>query len=84
MPSDVVRIRSVVNADTPVDRRHGLQLVMHADLRRNKLSVLSVMGSARIGYRQGARIAWQLPKGEVVIRLDRLDNARCNPGLLPA
>jgi len=79
MPNDVVRVCSIVDVGMPAGRKNGLQLVMHADadLKQNKLSVLSVLGSALIGYREGASIIWQLPKGEEIITLERVDNSRC-------
>ncbi len=80
MPSDVVRVCSIVDVGMPAGRRNGLQLVMHADadLKQNKLSVLSVLGSALIGYRQGASIVWRLPQGDQTITLEKVDNARCD------
>ncbi|HOP42773.1 MAG: GreA/GreB family elongation factor [Flavobacteriales bacterium] len=80
MPRDVVRICSIVDVGMPAGRRNGLQLVMHADadLKLNKLSVLSVLGSALIGYRQGAHIKWQLPQGDQIITLEHVDNSRCD------
>ncbi len=86
MPADVVRVCSVVDVGMPAGRKNGLQLVMHADadLKQNKLSVLSVLGSALIGYRQGARIVWRLPQGDQTIILERVDNSRCGMDALGA
>lgn len=80
MPADVVRVCSIVDVGMPAGRKNNLQLVMHADadLKQNKLSVLSVLGSALIGYRQGARIVWRLPQGDQIITLERVDNSRCD------
>lgn len=84
MPADVVRVCSIVDVGMPAGRKNGLQLVMHgdADLKQNKLSVLSVLGSALIGYRQGASIVWRLPQGDQTITLEKVDNARCDVELL--
>jgi regulator of nucleoside diphosphate kinase len=78
LPSDVVRVNSVVTVQSPTARKEGLQLVMpeEADLKANKLSVFSVMGSALIGYRQGTTIQWHLPKGEETILLEQVDNSK--------
>lgn len=86
MPADVVRVCSIVDVGMPAGRKNGLQLVMHgdADLKQNKLSVLSVLGSALIGYRQGASIVWKLPQGDQTITLEKVDNARCDVSLLKA
>lgn len=79
LPGDVVRVNSIVTVNSPTARKEGLQLVLpeHADLKANKLSVFSVMGSALIGYRQGTTIKWQLPKGEETIVLEKVDNSKC-------
>lgn len=84
MPADVVRVCSIVDVGMPAGRKNDLQLVMHADadLKQNKLSVLSVLGSALIGYRQGASIVWHLPQGDQTITLEKVDNARCDVELL--
>mgnify|MGYP000963325711 FL=1 len=76
----VTRSDSIVDVGMPAGRKNNLQLVMHADadLKQNKLSVLSVLGSALIGYRQGARIVWRLPQGDQIITLERVDNSRCD------
>ncbi len=86
MPHDVVRLCSIVDVDMPAGRKNGLQLVMHADadLKQNKLSVLSVLGSALIGYRQGANIVWKLPQGDQTITLEKVDNSRCDVQALKA
>lgn len=76
MPGDVIRLHSVVDIETSAGRRNGLQLVppAEADIKQGKLSVLSVMGAALIGYREGARIAWTLPKGTEHITLVKVVN----------
>lgn len=78
LPEDVVRVGSVVTFRSPSVRKENLQLVMpkDADLKANKLSVFTVMGSALIGYRQGTKISWMLPKGEEIIQLERVDNSK--------
>ncbi|MBP9160138.1 MAG: GreA/GreB family elongation factor [Flavobacteriales bacterium] len=79
LPNDVVRVNSVVTFQSPTARKENLQIVMpkDADLKANKLSVFTVMGSALIGYREGADIHWRLPKGEETIHLEKVDNAKC-------
>src|SRR5690606_36820202 len=78
LPKDVVRIGSVVTFRSPSVRKENLQLVMpkDADLKANKLSVFTVMGSALIGYREGTKISWRLPKGEEIIHLESVDNSK--------
>lgn len=78
LPNDVVRVNSVVTFQSPTARKEDLQLVMpkDADLKANKLSVFTVMGSALIGYREGTTINWRLPKGEETIHLEKVDNSK--------
>lgn len=79
LPKDVVRVGSVVTFKSPSTRKENMQLVMpkDADLKANKLSVFTVMGSALIGYREGTRFSWMLPKGEETIHLEKVDNSKC-------
>lgn len=79
LPKDVVRVNSVVTFQSPTARKENLQLVMpkEADLKANKLSVFTIMGSALIGYREGDQIKWRLPKGEETIHLEKVDNSKC-------
>ncbi|MEZ4739987.1 MAG: GreA/GreB family elongation factor [Flavobacteriales bacterium] len=78
LPNDVVRVNSIVTIQSPSGRKEGLQLVMplEADLKANKLSVFTVMGSALVGYREGTTINWKLPKGEEIIYLEKVDNSK--------
>lgn len=78
LPADVVRVNSIVTIQSPSGRKEGLQLVMplEADLKANKLSVFTVMGSALVGYREGTTINWKLPKGEETIFLEKVDNSK--------
>lgn len=78
LPADVVRVNSIVTIQSPSGRKEGLQLVMplEADLKLNKLSVFTVMGSALVGYREGTTISWKLPKGEETIFLEKVDNSK--------
>ena len=78
LPADVVRVGSVVTFKSPSVRKENLQLVMpkDADLKANKLSVFTVMGSALIGYREGTKFHWMLPKGDETIHLESVDNSK--------
>lgn len=78
LPNDVVRVNSIVTIQSPSGRKEGLQLVMplESDLKANKLSVFTVMGSALVGYREGTTINWKLPKGEEIIYLEKVDNSK--------
>ncbi len=39
----------------------------HANVRKNEISVLSPLGTAILGYREGNVIEWEVPAGKIVI-----------------
>ena len=43
-----------------------------ADLSTNKLSVLSPIGTAILGYREGDRIKWEVPSGVTEIEIKKV------------
>ncbi len=76
MPADVVRINSIVNLATSFGRKSGLQLVLPhlADIQKGKLSVMSPMGTALMGYKKGAEVLWHFPKGDETITIEDVNN----------
>ncbi|MBS1781471.1 MAG: GreA/GreB family elongation factor [Bacteroidetes bacterium] len=65
-PTHAVRINSKVSVlDITTDRVLEFMLVMpaHADMQRNKVSILTPMGAALIGFRKGEEVQWTLPGG---------------------
>jgi regulator of nucleoside diphosphate kinase len=71
MPDDVVRINSKFDVQTPTLTITGYQLVLpdkrSPDLK--KLSILSLMGSALLGYAAGDEIIWNFNNGEAKIKI---------------
>jgi len=71
MPDDVVRINSMFDVQTPTLTITGYQLVLpekrSPDLK--KLSILSLMGSALLGYAAGDEIIWNFNNGEAKIKI---------------
>jgi len=66
LPANVVRLGSRVKVkDIDSNREMALTIVMpqFADVKQQKISVLTPMGSALIGLSVGARIAWKMPGG---------------------
>lgn len=43
-----------------------------ADFRQGKLSVLSPLGSALIGYRKGDEISFRVPAGKKKVRIEEI------------
>ena len=75
-PRKVVRIGSVVTITTPFGRKAGLEMVLpqRADIQKGKLSVLSPMGTALIGYAEGSDVSWHFPQGDEIINIEKVDN----------
>lgn len=65
-PPHAVRINSKVSIlDLDTNRIIEFTLVMpeHADMRQNKVSVLTPMGAALIGFRKAEEVQWKVPAG---------------------
>lgn len=71
MPSDVVRLHSLVHIKTPFHQNTAFQLVApeKSDISKNRLSILAPMGLALIGYASGDCIEWQFPSGIQTIEI---------------
>lgn len=71
MPVDVIKIGSKVDVETLYGRRNNIILVKPTEknINENKISLLSPMGSALIGYAQGDEVDWDLPKGKSTIKI---------------
>lgn len=66
MPESIVRLNSKVKVKDLDSRREmefSIVLPQFADVKQNKISVLTPMGSALIGLAAGNRIAWKMPAG---------------------
>ncbi len=66
LPPHTVRLNSkvtVVNIETQRLLDFTIVLPEHADIDRNKISVISPLGTALIGFRKGEEITWEVPGG---------------------
>ncbi|WP_276088951.1 GreA/GreB family elongation factor [Pedobacter sp. JY14-1] len=66
LPSGVVRLNSRVTVlDAALNKLVTLTIVLprHADIATRKISVLSPMGAALIGFKVGDEVEWQMPGG---------------------
>jgi regulator of nucleoside diphosphate kinase len=65
-PADVVRLNSKVKIkDETGTKVLELMLVIpeRADIKQRKVSVMSPIGTALIGYRKGQKVKWRVPSG---------------------
>lgn len=77
LPEDVVRLNSLVTIrDEKIKKVMQLRLVTpdKADIKERKISVLSPVGTALIGYRKGNRVSWQVPAGEKTFTILEVSN----------
>ena len=75
VPPDVVTMNSRVRlVDLDDGSEMEVQLVFPdmADIAHGHLSVLSPVGTAILGYREGETVAWKVPDGERHLRIDRI------------
>jgi len=65
MPEDVVRLHSIVTVQSDNDWEKTLQIVQPSekDMKANKISILTPMGSALFGYATDDVVTWQFPTG---------------------
>ena len=66
LPTDVVRLNStVIIKEEKEDKLMQLMVVIpeKADIRNKKISILSPVGTALIGFRKGEKVKWKVPAG---------------------
>jgi len=65
-PVDVVRLNSIVRI-TAEGKDEVMELMLvtpdKADIKERKISIMSSIGTALIGFRQGQKVSWQVPAG---------------------
>lgn len=66
-PLDVVRLNSLVRIKAN-DKKQILELILvtpdKANIKENRISVMSPIGTALIGFRKGQKVKWRVPAGE--------------------
>ncbi|HQF37718.1 MAG TPA: GreA/GreB family elongation factor [Opitutaceae bacterium] len=71
-PADVVAMNSrvgFVDLDSGEHEEYTLTLPQHADAEARRLSVLSPIGTALLGYRVGDEVSWPTPGGARRLRI---------------
>ena len=73
-PSDVIRLNSMVDVETPFGiMKAQLVLPNMSNTAEKKISLLTPMGSAILGYAQGDEIMWSFPNGEKLIKILKVE-----------
>lgn len=78
LDGDIIRLNSYFEVlDTTTGKTLQLRLVMpkSADLSQQKISILSPLGVALIGFREGMLIEWVLPGGPKKLQILKVVNA---------
>ncbi|MBI2258248.1 MAG: GreA/GreB family elongation factor [Flavobacteriia bacterium] len=79
LPADVVRINSIVDVNTPFgEKKIQLVLPKNSNSIQKRISLLTPMGSAIIGYKEGAELNWLFPNGEYKVKILRVNNSENN------
>ncbi|WP_159023264.1 GreA/GreB family elongation factor [Formosa sp. L2A11] len=70
MPDDVIRFNSIVTVSQG-EWQKTIQVVIpqNKDLKQNKISILTPMGSALFGYAIGDCVTWEFPNGTKELKI---------------
>ncbi|WP_452223457.1 GreA/GreB family elongation factor [Lacinutrix chionoecetis] len=71
VPKDVIRFNSMVTLvlESGIEKQLQVVIPVDKDIKQNKISILTPMGSALIGYSKGDTILWDFPSGEQEIKI---------------
>ena len=76
-PANVVRLNSTVRIK-PEDKDYVMELMIvtpdKADIKERKISIMSPIGTALIGFRQGENVKWQVPSGKKTFTILEVNN----------
>jgi len=78
-PADVVRLNSTVRIK-PDDKDYVMELTIvtpdKADSKERKISIMSPIGTALIGFRQGRNVKWHVPSGKKTFTILEVNNGK--------
>ena len=66
LPPHTVRLNAevtVIDQETDKVMQFSIVLPHHADIQQRKISILTPMGTALIGFRKGEVVEWKMPAG---------------------
>jgi regulator of nucleoside diphosphate kinase len=71
MPKDVIRFNSMVTiqAENGWSKQFQLVIPSQGDFKNSKISILTPMGAAVIGYAKGDDIVWEFRNGEQILKV---------------
>ena len=78
-PANVVRLNSTVRIK-PKDKDYVMELMIvtpdKADIKERNISIMSPIGTALIGFRQGENVKWQVPSGKKTFTILEVNNGK--------
>ncbi len=75
VPADVITMNSTIRVrdlDGGDIEEYTLVYPERADVEENRISILSPVGTALIGYRKGDTIEWPVPAGKVHLKIEEV------------
>lgn|SRR5690606_14985543 len=75
MPHDVIRFNTWITVGSGKGWRKKFQLVLpkNSDAKADKISVLTPMGAAVVGYAEGDFVVWDFPAGQQQIAILKVE-----------
>lgn len=75
MPKDVIRFNTNVTIVSKKGwhKKFSLVLPTDSDVRNNKISILTPMGAAVMGYAEGDAVTWEFPSGEQQLTIEKVE-----------
>src|SRR5690606_15770309 len=75
MPKDVIRFNTMITIASNNGLRRKFKLVMpnDSDVRNDKISILTPMGAAVMGYAEGDSLVWEFPSGEQKLTIEKVE-----------
>lgn len=75
MYEDVIRFNTTVTIVSENGWHKKFKLVMptESDIKNDKISILTPMGAAVIGYSKGDSIVWEFPSGEQKLTIEKVE-----------
>ncbi|SDE88838.1 regulator of nucleoside diphosphate kinase [Pricia antarctica] len=75
MPKDVIRFNTMVTIVSKKGWHKTFTLVLptDSDMKNDKISILTPMGAAVIGYAEGDSVTWEFPSGEQQLIIEKVE-----------
>ena len=77
LPGDVVRLNSTVTIKDEINEK-VMQVVVvtpgKANIKQNKISIMSPIGIALIGFRKGQKVQWRAPAGKKIFTITNVQH----------